>query len=82
MIDTVVLTLTKDMYHISEPDKFKPSAEWVENPNSKIRGMQSQQNPTKKELLAGIYKPRLTIAHRINNLGSQVMLKIELPCPP
>lgn len=41
--------------------------------------MQSKQNPTKKELRSGIYKPRLTIGHRINAHGSQVMLKIELP---
>ncbi|MDR3646632.1 MAG: hypothetical protein P4L22_03765 [Candidatus Babeliales bacterium] len=81
MIDTIVLTLTKDMYHVSEPDKFKPSAAWVNNPTAKIRSMVSKQNSTKKELLAGIYKPHLTIAHRINNLGSQVMLKIELSLP-
>jgi hypothetical protein len=54
MIDTVVLTLTKDLYHISEPDKFKPSAQWVDNPTSKIREMQSKQGPTKKELLAEV----------------------------
>lgn len=91
MIDTIVITLTKDLYHISEPDKFKPSAAWVNNPTAKIRGIQSKQNPTKKELLAGIYKPHLTIAHCITThpsspglrrtSGSQIMLKIELSLP-
>lgn len=81
MIDTIVLTLTKDLYHISEPDKFKPSAEWVNNPTAKIRSMQSKQFSTQKESLAGIYKPQLMIAHRITNHGSQVMLRIELSLP-
>jgi hypothetical protein len=29
MIDTIVLSLTPEMYQISEPDKFKPSASWI-----------------------------------------------------
>jgi len=81
MIDTIVLTLTKDMYHVSEPDRFQPSAKWVDNLNYKIRGIQSKQNPTKKELVAGIYKPRLTIAHRMTSFGNQITLKIELSLP-
>lgn len=44
--------------------------------------MCSKQNPTKKELLKGIYKPRLTLSHRINTKGIRdIALKIELSLP-
>lgn len=83
MIDTVVLTLSKDMFTISEPDKFIPSARWALNVNGRfLLGIQSKQNPTKKELLQGIYKPRLTLSHRINSLGkNELSLKVELSLP-
>lgn len=70
MIDTVVLILSQDMYHISEPDKFVPSARWIGNPSPALHGICSKQNPTKKELLSRIYKPRLlfhiTITRKAN----------------
>ena len=83
MIDTIVLTLTKDMYQITDPDKFKPSAKLVLNENiQNYSGIQSKQNPTKKELLEGIYKPRLTLTKRFTYQGgSQISLKIELSLP-
>lgn len=83
MIDTVVLLLSSDMYKITDPDKFVPSARWItNNRSSAIHGMQSKQNPTKKELLAGIYKPRLTLAYRTNTRNTQDMiLKVELSLP-
>ncbi len=83
MIDTIVLTLTKDMYRISEPDKFKPSARWaLQETTSSITGIQSKQNPLKRELLQGIYKPRLTLAARMGPLGGvATYLKIELSLP-
>lgn len=82
MIDTVVLFLSRDKYHISEPDKFEPSAQWALDNNHRPIGFQSKQNPTKKELLNGIYKPRLTLAHRINSkTEAEIMLKIELSLP-
>jgi len=80
MIDTIILTLTKDMFQISEPDKFEPSARWALS-NNFNRGLQSKQNPTKKKLLNGIYKPRLTLSHRISKIGRAIMLKIELSLP-
>lgn len=83
MIDTIVLTLTKDMFEISEPDKFEPCARWILTDNFNVsRGIQSKQNPTKKELLKGIYKPRLTLSYRINKItGRAILLKIELSLP-
>ncbi len=82
MIDTIILTLNKEMYHISDPDKFEPSARWAENVHPAMFGIQSKQNPSKKELLAGIYKPRLTLSYRLNSKGiPDVMLKIELSLP-
>lgn len=46
MIDTVVSTLTKDMFEIHNPDLFTPSAQWVLAGVS--RSIVSKQNPTKK----------------------------------
>jgi len=76
MIDTIVLTLTSCMYHINEPDKFRPSAARIGD------GITAKQNPTKKELKAGIYKPHLTLSSRPNKFGTyEPMLKIELSLP-
>ncbi len=81
MIDTIVLTLSKNMFEITDPAAFKPSASWILSERFP-RGIKSIQNPTKKELLRGIYKPRLTLSHRRNQLGLyECMLKIELSLP-
>lgn len=86
MIDTVVLLLSSDMYKITDPDKFVPSAVAKAMADtsarfspSAVHGIQSKQNPTKKELLAGIYKPRLTLFYHWRE--KQVMLKVELSLP-
>lgn len=83
MIDTVVLTLSSAEFTIVKPDNFKPSARWIFAENlKKSRGIQSKQNPTKKELLANIYKPRLTLFNRITAPNTcEIMLKIELSLP-
>jgi len=69
MIDTIVLMLTKDKFTISDPDKFTPSARWVNNAKHALHGIQSKQNSLKRERLHGIYKPRLTLSARINQFG-------------
>jgi hypothetical protein len=62
MIDTVVLTLPQESFTIINPDAFTPSAHWTTAANAYVlRGTTSKQNPTKKELSLGIYKPRLTL---------------------
>lgn len=83
MIDTVVLLLPQDMFQITDPDKFVPSARWLTNSGSRAaHGMQSKQNPTKREMRQGIYKPRLTLMHRANLNGlREIVLKIELSLP-
>src|ERR1700733_2001142 len=82
MIDTIVITLTRDMFEITDPEAFTPSAAWAQS-NKSQRGMLSKQNPLKQELLKGIYKPRLTLAHCINRATAkrEIMLKIELSLP-
>lgn len=80
MLDTIVLTLNKSEYTITEPERFAPSAQWALTHTN--RNLQSKQNPTKKELTRGIYKPRLTLFSRINQLfGQAPILRIELSLP-
>jgi len=87
LIDTIVLSLTPEMYQISEPDKFKPSARWIltnQNKEARLRycSIVSKQNVTKKELLKGIYKPHLTLAYCRNIQGTvEPLLKVELSLP-
>ncbi len=83
MVDTIVLALPKEMFHISDPDKFRPSARWAFLSSSQaIHGIQSKQTPTKKELITGIYKPRLTLSRLANLKGRpEIMLKIEVSLP-
>ena len=82
MIDTIALTLTSELFKIIEPEKFTPSARWVQNSGHTMDGIRSKQNPTKKELKQGIYKPRLTLSHRYTkNHTRDIMLRIELSLP-
>jgi hypothetical protein len=87
MIDTIVLSLTPEMYQINGPDKFKPGAHWIlqaQNKESRLhyRSIISKQNGTKKELLNGIYKPHLTLAYHRGLQGVvEPLLKIELSLP-
>ena len=87
MIDTIALSLTPEMYQISEPSKFKPSAHWIlasQNKESRLQysSITSKQNTTKKELLNGIYKPHLTLAYNRNIQGAvEPLLKVELSLP-
>ncbi len=83
MIDTIILTLGTNAYTITNPHAFSPSATWILNaqPRSYSR-ISSIQNPTTRELRSGIYKPKLTLAQRMNTSGKpEVMLKIELSLP-
>ena len=81
MIDTVILLLSQDSFQITDPDKFAPSARWITKSNlSAVHGIQSKQNPTKKELVVGIYKPRLTLRTNPRN-PKEVVLKVELSLP-
>lgn len=82
MIDSIVLLLASDMYRISEPDKFTPSARWINNPMLITSGIRSKQNTTKKELRNGIYKPYLTLSNHVSYNGLRdITLKVELSLP-
>jgi len=85
MIDTIVLTLSRDMYHLTDPDKFEPSARWINDTTGRLGSrafIASKQNPTRSDLLNGIYKPRLTLTNRFNHLRRwEATLKIELSLP-
>ncbi len=81
MVDTIVLLLSPSTYQIINPNAFTPSARWVLS-NTIIPGIISKQNPTKRELCAGIYKPYLMLTHRANINGRlEIMLKIEVSLP-
>lgn len=81
MIDTVIIILSKGVFQITNPEAFKPSAKWASDSRT-VAGIRSKQNPTKKELLEGIYKPRLTLTNRAKSKeGSELILKIELSLP-
>jgi hypothetical protein len=81
MIDTIILLLSSDMYQVTSPEKFTPSARWTSQ-KAQWGGLQSKQNPSKKDLLGGVYKPRLTLSHRRNVEGlPDIVLRIELSLP-
>lgn len=81
MVDTIILTLKQDMFTILEPDKFSPSASGLLNADYRLGGRSNSkcvQNPTPRELKAGVYKPRLTLTKRVNkNHNYETTLKIE-----
>ena len=90
MIDTIVLLLTQDLFEIINPDLFTPSAHWATTEKTyAMRGISSKQNPTKKELAQGIYKPRLTLfsfdklrmSRSKPSSNPKTLLKIELSLP-
>lgn len=85
MIDTIVLTIPKDKYIILDHDKFNPSTRgFFEKPYYRLGARSNfscKQNPTKTELLKGIYKLRLTVTKRIRKGHFEIPLKIEFSIP-
>lgn len=85
MIDTVVLTIPKDKYIILDHDKFSPSTRGLfQNPYYPLgarSNFRCTQNPTKIELLNGIYKPRLTVTKRPRKGYFEIPLRIEFSIP-
>jgi hypothetical protein len=74
--------LDEESFEVINPDVFTPSAQWIDKKIYVLRGVLSKQNPTKKELVAGIYKPRVTLFQRPTPLSSpKTLLKIELSLP-
>lgn len=77
MLDTVKITLTNNMFVVMDKSKF------MRDVMNSARGYFALvQNPTKSELQAGYYKPRLTLAHRFNTTGrSEYTLSVEASIP-
>lgn len=77
MLDTIRLTLSKDMFWIMDKTYFQKETQ------NALRGyFKLVQNPTKTELKNGIYKPRLTMTKRFNTTGRQeATLAIEFSAP-
>jgi len=77
MIDTVKLILDKSMFFITDKSLFQR-----ETQNASRGYFTLVQNPTKSELLSGIYKPRLTLTKRFNcSKRFEETLSIELSLP-
>ncbi|HHX67081.1 MAG TPA: hypothetical protein GX708_03370 [Gallicola sp.] len=85
MIDTVVLSIPRSKYTILDHNRFEPSTKGLFYPPYYSLGSRSnfscKQNPTKKDYLSGIYKPRLTITKRIRKGGYVYPLRIEFSIP-
>lgn len=84
MIDTVALTLMADEFSITDHDKFHPSTrglfEYNGYPLNK-GSFKCVQNPTKKDFLNGIYRPRLTVTKRLLKGACSITLRIEFSAP-
>lgn len=78
MLDTIAINLQRDDFIIHEPDRFSPSAVFLNNPMYQGKTiMKAHYNPTKKEKAQG-YLPRLTLYKKPHGLYSEsVWLKVE-----
>lgn len=85
MIDTIVLTLSQDMFTILEHDLFNPSTTLLYGKDLKMGSKLNAkcvQNPTKKDYLQGNYKPQLTVRKRFtSNKTYEITIKIQLSLP-
>ncbi len=85
MLDTVALMLSCVEFEITDFDAFSPSARGIMQPQFCALGKHGRisctQNPTKAELKAGTYKPRLTLITRRVTGGLSTTLRIEFSAP-
>lgn len=85
MIDTIALSIQQESFEITDHNKFNPSTENLYKPNYYRLGNRSNiscvQNPTKKELTEGIYKPRLKVTKRMKKGSFEIVLRIEFSIP-
>lgn len=78
------MTLKQNMFVVTEPDRFEPSARDILAGTCRLGGrgyVKCVQNPTKSEFARGIYKPRLTLTGRIGHHGYEVTLQIDFSAP-
>lgn len=82
MLDTIAINLRHEEYSILEPDRFSPSAAFLNNARYSGKTiMRCFYNPTKKEKVQG-YLPRLTIFKKpFGDSASAVWMKVEFSAP-
>lgn len=85
MLDTVALTLDRRHFEVLQPERFSPSAKGLLLPPYYPLGSRGNficvQNPTKADLQAARYLPRLTLARRKISTGFALTLRIEFSAP-
>jgi hypothetical protein len=85
MLDTIVLTLDQQQFEVREPERFTPSAQGLLVPPYYRLGARGYiscfQNPTRADLDAGRYLPRLTLSKRQARAGFAVTLRVEFSAP-
>ena len=85
MLDTIALMLDQHQFEIRNPDRFSPSAAGLLMPPYYRLGARGYfccvQNPTRTDLDAGCYLPRLTLAKRKAQSGFVLTLRIEFSAP-
>lgn len=80
MIDTIVLYARQNQFRVLNPERFKVLGGGQRECNHGY--IVYVQNPTKYDLLKGIYKPRLSLTKRfVGKEGLQNLLKIEMSLP-
>lgn len=85
MVDTITIRLDESQFKILDHDKFSPSTyNFYYPPYARMgsRGyIDAYQNPTKKELLEGIYKPQLTLRKRWQRHNLIIFLYVQFSAP-
>lgn len=85
MLDTIVLTLNRRQFSVTDPDRFTPSARSVLDPMYYPRGVNGRvsctQNTSKEDIRQCIYKPRLSINRRPQKGRFVITLRVEFSAP-
>jgi hypothetical protein len=85
MLDTIVLAIPHPQFQVLLPERFSPSAKGLLTAPYYSLGARGNfscvQNPTKRELRAGRYLPRLTLNNRKTSNGFAVTLRVEFSAP-
>lgn len=85
MLDTIVLMLNSQQFEVFDMERFTPSARGLlcepYYPLGKQKKISCTQNPTKSEMAADGYKPRLTLTRKALKGGCSTALRIEFSAP-
>jgi hypothetical protein len=85
MLDTIVLTLDQRHFEVLAPERFSPSAKGLLTPPYYPLGSRGNfacvQNPTKSDLRAGHYQPRLTLSKYKTYNRFALTLRVEFSAP-